>query len=172
MPDHPATSATRRAAPPPPPAVCCDPPAGPPPVALYTGLDEFNAGAYFQCHETLEAIWMREPAPVRRLYQGILQVAVGFYHLQNGNYRGTLNLLESAAGYLRDFTPTCLGIAVAQLITDAGAVRAAVVALGPDHLAAFDLTTLPQVHYDAAVAATAVAPVLPSAADRAGPGHW
>lgn len=171
MPDHlPPSGITHRVAPP--AAALGDPPAGPPPVALYTGLAEFNAGAYFACHETLEAIWMREPAPIRRLYQGILQVGVGFYHLRNGNYRGTLNLLESAAGYLRDFTPTCLGIAVARLIAEAGAVRAAVVALGPDQLGAFDLTTLPQVYYDPAVAATAVAPVLPSAADRAGPGHW
>lgn len=172
MPDHLTPSPAHGSDLAPPQAMAGDLLAGPPPVALYHGLAEFNAGAYFECHETLEAIWMREPAPIRRLYQGILQVGVGFYHLRNGNYRGTLNLLESAAGYLRDFSPTCLGIAVAQLITDAGAVRAAVVALGPDHLAAFDLTTLPQIAYDPAVAATAVAPLLPSAADRAGPGHW
>ena len=115
---------------------------------------------------------MREPAPIRRLYQGILQVGVGFYHLRNGNYRGTLNLLESAVGYLRDFTPTCWGIAVAQLIADASAVRAAVVALGPDRIRAFEPATLPQVSYDPVVAATAVAPILPNAADLAGPGHW
>ncbi len=144
----------------------------PPPAALYTGLAQFNTGAYFECHETLEAIWMREPAPIRRLYQGILQVGVGFYHLRNSNYRGTLNLLASAVGYLRDFTPLALGIDVARLIADVGVVRTAVVTLGSDRLDLFDLTTLPQVHYDPLVAATAVAPLLPSAADRAGPGHW
>src|SRR3954469_19117281 len=67
----------------------------PPPAALLAGIEQFNQGAYFEGHETLEAIWMGEPGDIRRLYQGILQIGVGFYHLQRGNYRGTLNLLAS-----------------------------------------------------------------------------
>ncbi|HUS13970.1 MAG TPA: DUF309 domain-containing protein [Chloroflexia bacterium] len=145
---------------------------GIPPAALYTGIAEFNAGAYFECHETLEAIWMREPAPIRRLYQGILQVGVGFYHLRNGNYRGTLNLLASATGYLSDFAPSCLGVDVACLIADATRVREAVVAGGPAALAGFDLTTLPTVHYDPAIAAQAVAAAPPSEDTRDAVGHW
>ena len=148
-----------------------DPCRAPPPTALYAGIAEFNAGAYFACHETLEAIWMREPGPIRRLYQGILQVGVGFYHLRNGNYRGTLNLLGSAQGYLADFDPACLGVDVARLRADAAAVRAAVLALGPADFGRFDLATLPQVHFDARVAATAVAPPEPAVADP-DLGHW
>ncbi|HMA38322.1 MAG TPA: DUF309 domain-containing protein [Chloroflexia bacterium] len=144
----------------------------PPPAPLYTGIAEFNRGAYFECHETLEAIWMREPGPIRRLYQGILQVGVGFYHLRNGNYRGTLNLLGSAVGYLADFAPACLGVDVARLIAEATQVRAAVVALGPAQVRAFDLATLPQVHYDPQVAAQAVAIPAPVAGEVPDPGHW
>src|SRR6476469_7640879 len=148
-----------------------DPCAAPPPAALYAGIAEFNAGAYFECHETLEAIWMREPGPIRRLYQGILQVGVGFYHLRNGNYRGALNLLRSAAGYLAEFEPACLGVDVARLRADAAAVRAAVVTLGPERVGEFDLSGLPRVHYDPAVARMArAAPPAPTPPD--GPGHW
>jgi len=149
-----------------------DPCREPPPLALYTGIAEFNRGEYFECHETLEAIWMREPRPIRRLYQGILQAGVGFYHLRNGNYRGTLNLLGSAGGYLADFTPACMGVEVARLRAEAAAVRAAILALGPDHFREFDLSRLPQVHYDPAVAAQAVAPLAPDPNPAAGPGHW
>jgi uncharacterized protein len=149
-----------------------DPCAAPPPAALYAGIAEFNSGAYFECHETLEAIWMREPGSIRRLYQGILQVGVGFYHLRNGNYRGALNLLRSASGYLADFEPACLGVDVARLRADAAAVRAAVVALGPERVREFDVRGLPRVHYDAAVARTAQAPAAPPHTAPDGPGHW
>lgn len=147
-----------------------DPCAAPPPAALYAGIAEFNAGAYFECHETLEAIWMREPGPIRRLYQGILQVGVGFYHLRNGNYRGALNLLLSARGYLAEFEPACLGVDVARLRADAAAVREAVVTLGPERVGEFDLSGLPRVHFDPAVARTAQAAPAPTPLD--GPGHW
>src|SRR5437868_11280385 len=112
------------------PPAAPDPCRQPPPAALYAGIAEFNRGEYFECHETLEHLWMREPAPIRRLYQGIIQAAVGCYHLGHGNYRGTLNLLGSAGGYLAAFAPACLGVDVARLRADLAAVRATVEALG------------------------------------------
>ncbi len=144
----------------------------PPPAPLYDGIAEFNRGEYFECHETLENLWMHEPAPIRRLYQGILQVGVGFYHLRNGNYRGTLNLLASAVGYLRDFAPSCMGVDVARLIADAASVRAAILALGPERFREYDLLHLPRILYDPAVAATSVPLPLPEEGGAEGPGHW
>jgi hypothetical protein len=61
---------------------------------------------------------------------------------------------------------------VARLLADAAAVRTAILTLGPDQFRAFDLTRLPQVHYDPAVAAQAVAPLAPDLDPAAGPGHW
>ena len=52
-----------------------------PPAALRTGIEQFNRGEYFECHETLEALWLAEPTSLRRLYQGILQVGVALHHL-------------------------------------------------------------------------------------------
>ena len=49
------------------------------------GIEEFNRGEFYECHEYLEEAWMQEPRRVRFLYQGILQVGVGFYHLGRGN---------------------------------------------------------------------------------------
>ena len=78
----------------PPPRSCADPP----PAELLVGIEQFNRGEYFECHETLEALWVAEPTPLRRLYQGILQVGVGFYHLRAGNYRGATGLLTLRQG--------------------------------------------------------------------------
>ncbi len=141
-----------------------------PPAALLAGIAEFNEGAYFECHETLEAIWMHEPGSIRRLYQGILQIGVAFYHLRNGNYRGTLNLLASGVAYLQPFAPTCMGVELTPLIVAAQVVRAQVETLGLLRLHEFDLATLPKI----SVAATTLAlPPPPSGGTTVEhPGHW
>ena len=123
-------------------ASCGDPPS----ARLLLGIEQFNRQEYFECHETLEAIWNEEPGPARTLYKGILQVGVGCYHLLRGNERGALIKLQSGADYLEAFAPRCLGVDVARLIADARRLRAALVALGPGHVGEVDRALLPQVH--------------------------
>ena len=117
-----------------------------PPTALLAGVAQFNAGEYWECHETLEAIWRVEPDPIRYLYQGILQVGVGFYHLRRGNWRGAVHKLRSGLDYLAPSAPTCLGVDVARLRAEAQAVLAALEALGPDRIAEYNAAALPIVH--------------------------
>src|SRR5690242_20432326 len=123
------------------PLTCEDPP----PAALLVGIEQFNRGEYFECHETLEAIWMREPEAIRRLYQGILQIGVALYHLRNGNYRGTLNLLGSGIAYLEPFAPRCLGVALDPLIAAARWMREQVQAAGPTGVHTVDLAAFPAI---------------------------
>src|SRR6476646_3613051 len=117
-----------------------------PPAALLDGIAQFNAGEYWECHETLEEIWRVEPDPIRYLYQGILQVGVGFYHLRRGNWRGAVNKLRSGIGYLAPSAPVCLGVDVARLRAEAGDVLAALEALGPKRNSEYNAAALPIVH--------------------------
>src|SRR6267378_98438 len=94
-----------------------------PPDLFYVGLEEFNEGKYFEQHETLEELWASEPRLIRRLYQGILKIGVGFYKLRLGSYRGTVNHLNGGIGYLKLFGDSCMGVDVARLIREAGQVR-------------------------------------------------
>ena len=118
-----------------------------PPSELLHGIEQFNHREYFECHETLEGIWIKEPRPIRTLYKGILQVGVGCYHLLRGNYRGATIKLDSGARYLEAFTPCSLGVDVARLIADARTLHAALTWLGPDHFREVDLSLLPLVHH-------------------------
>jgi len=93
----------------------CD---GPPPEGLLTGIAQFNRGEYWECHETLEELWRHEPDPVRYLYQGILLIGVGLYHLRRGNQRGALSKLRAGLNLLAPYAPTCLGVDVASLRGD------------------------------------------------------
>jgi len=71
--------------------------------------EQFNRGEFYACHDTLEALWMEAVDPERRFYQGLLQTAVAYYHLQNGNRRGCMILLGEANRKLADFLPTYAG---------------------------------------------------------------
>ena len=67
-------------------------------------LDEaatlFAAGLYFEVHELLEPAWMRADGPARQSLQGLIQIAVGFQHLANGNLDGARSLLHEGAAKL------------------------------------------------------------------------
>jgi uncharacterized protein len=93
----------------------------PAPEALRQGVAQFNAGEYFTCHDTLEALWLAEAGPVRDLYKGIIQIAAGLYHWGNGNKRGCLKLLERGIGYAIRYAPRCQGLDVTGLVADARA---------------------------------------------------
>jgi predicted metal-dependent hydrolase len=113
---------------------------------LLQGIDEFNRQLYFECHETLESIWITEPDPVRYLYQGILLVGVGFYHWRRRNRRGAMAKLAQGVDKLQWFRPACLTVDVDRLIREAEACRAHLLASGPDRLPPFPPPHLPRVH--------------------------
>ena len=60
------------------------------------GVDEFNRGYYFECHDTLEELWSGLRGPVRDFFQGLIQVSVAFYHLGNDNLAGMESMLRRA----------------------------------------------------------------------------
>ncbi|MGD8516100.1 MAG: DUF309 domain-containing protein [Anaerolineae bacterium] len=115
------------------------------PAGLLVGLEQFNRGEFFECHDTLEELWMAEPRPIRQLYQGILQIGVAFYHLQAGRYRAVLYLLRRGSGYLQSFAPHCMGIDIEQLLSDAGRCLGAITRLGEEHMTEFDWSLVPKV---------------------------
>jgi len=76
-------------------------PADPPlEVALGEASTLFAAGLYFEVHELLEPYWMRADGATRRALQGLIQAAVGFQHLANGNVDGARALLHEGAAKL------------------------------------------------------------------------
>jgi DUF309 family protein family protein len=52
-----------------------------------------NHGLFFEVHELLEPVWFRAADPTRTALQGLIQIAVGFHHLENGNREGARSLL-------------------------------------------------------------------------------
>jgi predicted metal-dependent hydrolase len=65
-------------------------------AALALGTRQFNEGYFFECHDTLEEMWMGLRGPSRDFFQGLIQVAVAFYHLTGGNRAGAESMLSRA----------------------------------------------------------------------------
>jgi uncharacterized protein len=117
-----------------------------PPEALLHGIEEFNRQEFFEQHETLEGIWIHEPDAVRYLYQGILQVGVGFYHWRRGNWRGAIAKLGQGLAKLEPYRPNCMTIDVERLVSETAALQQDLERRGPADLPAFPPPGLPRVH--------------------------
>ena len=92
-----------------------------PPPELALAVDEFNQGKYWQCHETLEGLWLAEAYPVRLFYHALLKAAVGLLHIERHNRRGATSKLGDAMDTLEPFLPRFMGVDTGKL---AGALNA------------------------------------------------
>jgi predicted metal-dependent hydrolase len=81
-------------------------------------IAQFNSGDYYACHDTLEAIWNDAWQSDRAFYQGILQIAVGLYHLKSQNWHGAAILLGEGTSRLPVYLPDYQSIDVEALLTD------------------------------------------------------
>jgi hypothetical protein len=64
----------------------------------------FDAHLYFEVHELLEPAWRDAEGGEREALQGLIQIAVGYQHLANGNFAGARALLDEGRGRLRGQT--------------------------------------------------------------------
>ena len=106
------------------------------------GLEYFNKGEYFECHEELETAWREEDGEIRDLYKGILQAAVTYLHVTRANYDGAIKVYKRSQKWLTKWPDTCRGVDVERLRQDLNAVIAEVRRLGPECLAEFDRSLL------------------------------
>ncbi|MEA5533518.1 DUF309 domain-containing protein [Crocosphaera sp. XPORK-15E] len=90
--------------------------------AFLQGIKQFNQGEFYACHDTLEAIWLEAAELDKRFYQGVLQVAVGCYHLENHNWRGAVILLGEGVRRLVDYQPEYETIDVTKLLEESQAL--------------------------------------------------
>lgn len=107
------------------------------PPEFQQGIAEFNQQQFYACHDILEAIWVEAPEADKRFYQGILQVAVGCYHLSNDNLRGAIILLGEAIRRLCDYQPSHEGINVELLLEQSSQLLQALQQLQPEQAKSF-----------------------------------
>ena len=118
-----------------------DPPLG---SVLAVAAALFDAGLFFEVHELLEPHWFRAQGAERERLQGLIQVAVGFQHLANGNLRGAVLLLHEGGRRLQG---ALAGLKLESFAAAAQRCGAAAAALDPADAGAaarFDWTLAPR----------------------------
>ncbi|MFQ6608730.1 MAG: DUF309 domain-containing protein [Fidelibacterota bacterium] len=63
---------------------------------FHQGVNAYNQNDFFEAHELWEELWSDYPIKDRILVQGLIQVAVSFYHLYSDNLKGARSLMEKA----------------------------------------------------------------------------
>ncbi len=108
-----------------------------PPQEFWQGIAEFNREEFYACHDTLEALWMEASELDKRFYQGVLQIAVGCYHLENSNWRGAVILLGEGIKRISDYQPVYEEIDVTQLLIESSQVLQELQQIEPEQIESF-----------------------------------
>lgn len=86
------------------------------PASYLAFFEKFRAGEYYECHDLLEELWMEEKS--NKFLQGLLQVAVGMYHLECGNIKGARWMFGNAQKYLSRYGARHWGLTLQPLLDD------------------------------------------------------
>jgi hypothetical protein len=118
------------------------------PGEVERGLEQaaclFNEGLFFEVHEVLEAVWLKQGEQTRPLLQGLIQLAVAFHHLENRNLKGALGLLKEGWQKVKDYCPARFGLELDQFLKQAAACARSIESFGRDAFNRFDRQIIPR----------------------------
>ena len=80
------------------------------------GLEQYQLMDYFEAHEIWEELWSDYYLLDRKFIQGLIQLAVSFVHIGNGNITGAKSLLKKSKEKFKDFSGFQRGININNLL--------------------------------------------------------
>ena len=89
------------------------------PSELSKSIEQFNSGLFWECHETLEDVWLNTAYPIRLFYHALIKIAVGFHHISRHNRHGAQAKLSDGVRSLPLFPPTFFDVRADLLCHDA-----------------------------------------------------
>jgi predicted metal-dependent hydrolase len=81
-------------------------------AALAAFTRSFDAGAFFEAHEILEAFWVSHRGDDRDFYRGLIQASVALHHLGTGNTTGAASVGARARANLEPYAPRYVAVDV------------------------------------------------------------
>jgi uncharacterized protein len=113
--------------------------------AFIKGINQFNRREFFDCHDTWEEIWNDTVGASRSFYQGMIQVAVGYYHALNGNFVGAEHLFSRALAKLESYLPHYQDVDLALLLPAVREHHAVARDIVEGKSSVFDERTIPRI---------------------------
>lgn len=75
------------------------------PEEFLRGVELFNDGKFFECHEVLEVIWLKAEGDEREFLHAVIQAAAALHHVQRGNLKGAQSVGRRAIDKLAKLPP-------------------------------------------------------------------
>ena len=113
-------------------------------IVLQKSVLLFNHHLFFEVHEVLEPQWMQEQGEIKKFLQGLIQIAVAFYHLGRGNLAGARSLLHEGLMKIAPHAPACLGIELRDFIAGLEQCRQVISGLNPETCRQFSPDGIPR----------------------------
>lgn len=85
-------------------------------VEYLHGIALFNEGKFFDAHEVLEDVWRAASQEEKKIWQGLVQVAVALHHYSTGNRVGMRSVLVRAMKNLAKHPQDFHDIQIPQLL--------------------------------------------------------
>ena len=105
---------------------------------LRQGIGHFNAHRFYECHDTIEEIWLQESSDQQPFLQGLIQAAVAFFHFQQGRWGAARAMLKMSLAKLKGYPPVYrrveLGLLIEELETWRRELDQALRGTRPDNL--------------------------------------
>ena len=92
-------------------------------ILFQEGLSHYRSKDYFEAHESWEDLWSDYYLEDRKFVQGLIQLAVSFVHLGNGNMNGAKSLLNKCTEKFKLFSGIHRDIDVNQLLDEISDVK-------------------------------------------------
>mgnify|MGYP002837764493 CR=1 FL=1 len=80
------------------------------------GIILFNDKKYYDAHESWEKLWAEYKLEDDIFIQGLIQLAVAFFHITNLNLKGSRNLFIKCLPKLKNFPPNHRNLNLSEII--------------------------------------------------------
>ena len=72
-------------------------------ILFQKGIKAFNEKNFYDAHEYWEELWLDYKLDDSKFIQGLIQLAVSYYHLFNNNLNGAKSMIKKCLGKLANF---------------------------------------------------------------------
>lgn len=83
---------------------------------LHRGVELFQAGRWFDCHDAFEEVWRSTTPEPKDLIQGLIQIAVGIFHQRRGKPEVAQRVLAKGRRRVEPYPSPSLGLDLAHLL--------------------------------------------------------
>ncbi len=111
------------------------------------GVEQFNQKQFFECHDTWESIWMESKGEEKLFLQGLIQIAVGYFHASNGKYHAAISQFSKGIAKVSSLPPNYYGVKAENLLLSATSHAAACEAIISGKVTLLDSYTIPQIQF-------------------------